>query len=116
MQEFKSDEVLTYHWWQVFSNASLGASNSAYFLWPGNSWSWVTPNLSLDWYGNWNELFFGAVGNIDNRGLYWYGVTLPTSYWILIMWVNGLSQTREDYKNTVVAISKDPQDSRNLLG
>lgn len=115
VQYFNSDSVETYANWNQYVNASMWTNNSQYFLGNGNSWAWVTPNLTENWETRREDLFFATVEHQDNFSQYWFWWSIPSSYWILLLTVNWYSVNRNNYKNTILAISKDPHDPRNLL-
>lgn len=114
VQKFKRDEVIRYNSQWTWSSASMGVSNSQYFAWPWNAFSYVAPSLSSDWVGKWEDLYLWSVHLQDTFNWNW-GV-IPESYWILILTPNQKNTRSVNYKNTIIAISKDPQDPRNLLG
>lgn len=113
IQKFKSDEVIWYNQQWTWSSASNAANNSQYFLGHWNAFSYITPMLNAEWVWKREDLYFWAVHNTDT--FQWYWGVISESYWILLLSPNDKMTKSSDYRNTVVAISKDPADPRNLL-
>jgi len=117
VQVFKSDWVDRYHQgtnvslWSAYS----ASTNSQYFLWPWNAFSYVSPSLDMNWNGTWGGLKLWATQNVVD----WTGQgtqMIPENLGALVISPNGFGTNTSTYNHKVVIISKDSSDSKKLLG
>lgn len=118
IQYFQNDKVTIYHWTNSFI-ASYGASaNAQYFLGAWNSYAWVSPWLLANGFTSRYNFHFYTQNHIEDfpSGENANMTSFPYSNDILILAPIDYTTRENTYSQTVVAIAKDNNDPRKLVG